>query len=91
MKNNFFISSTSFIKNVQSSFIRVAVFVRKHIWDIVLLVGLVSKGSDIKEYGILLPIYYYTDFFRDILELLRNVWHKRKSPERRVSFCAFCL
>lgn len=91
MINFYFISSASFIKNVQSSFIRVAEFVRKHIWDIVLLVGLVSKGSEIKEYGILLPIYYYTDFFRDILELLRNVWHKKKSPERRVPFCAFCL
>ena len=58
------ISSASFIKNVQPSFTRVAVFVQKHIWSIVLLIGLVSKGIEIEHFGILLPVYYYTDFLR---------------------------
>lgn len=80
MKTLSFISSASFIKNVQPSFTRVAVFVQKHIWSIVLLVGLVSKGIEIEHLGILLPVYFYTDFLKDFMELVKPLFCTSKNP-----------
>ncbi len=74
-----YISSASFIKNVQPSFTRVAVFVQKHIWSIVLLIGLVSKGIEIKHLGILLPVYYYTDFLKDFIDLVKPLFGTSKN------------
>lgn len=72
MKDKKCISSASFIKNVQPSLKKVAVFVQKQLWNIALLVGMVSKGFEIEHFGVLLPVYFYTDFFKDFLELLRS-------------------
>ena len=75
-----YISSASFIKNVQPSRGRVAVFVRKHFWNIVLLVGLISRGIEIEHLGALLPVYFYTDFFKDFRELLRSLLCTSENP-----------
>lgn len=75
-----YISSASFIKNVQPSFTRVVVFVQKHIWSIVLLIGLVSKGIEIEDFGILLPVYYYTDFLKDFIDLVKPLFGTSKNP-----------
>jgi len=74
------ISSASFIKNVQPSFKRVAVFVQKHILNIALLVGLISRGIEIEHFGVLLPVYYYTDFFKDFRELLQSLLCTNENP-----------
>lgn len=75
-----YISSASFIKNVQSSWRNVAVFVRKHFWNIVLLVGLISRGIEIEHLVALLPVYYYTDFFKVFRELLRSLLCTIENP-----------
>ena len=80
MKKFYFILSASFIKNVQPSWRRVAVFVRKHLWDIVLLIGLISRGIEIEHLGALLPVYFYTDFFKDFRELLLSWLCTNKNP-----------
>lgn len=80
MKPFNYISSASFIKNVQPSWRRVAVFVQKHFWNIVLLVGLISRGIEIEHLGALLPVYYYTDFFKDFRELLRSLLCTNENP-----------
>lgn len=80
MKKIYFILSASFIKNVQPSWRRVAVFVQKHLWDIVLLIGLISRGIEIEHLGVLLPVYFYTDFFKDFRELLLSWLCTNKNP-----------
>ena len=92
MKEFKYISSASFIKNVQPSLKKIAVFVLKHIWSITLLVGLVSKGIEIEHLGLLLPVYFYTDFFRDFLELLRSLFSTNQNPlsaDYNLRFLAF--
>ena len=62
-------SLTAFIKNVQSARKKVGLFVQSHWWEIILLVGLIAKGVDIVSFGFLVPLYVFTDFFRDLREL----------------------
>ena len=80
MKTFNYTSSASFIKNVQPSWRRVAAFVLKHFWNIVLLVGMISRGIEIEHLGALLPVYYYTDFFKDLRELLRSLLCTNENP-----------
>lgn len=87
IKNHF--SLTAFIKNVQSITKTVGLFVQSHWWEIVILIGLVSKGLDIYSLGFLVPIYVYTDFFQDLNDLFRGLFcTKCTFLRRRVQFCA---
>lgn len=89
MKTFNYISSASFIKNVQPSWRRVAAFVLKHFWNIVLLVGMISRGIEIEHLGALLPVYYYTDFFKDLRELLRSCFAQMKIPLAQINRLRF--
>ena len=63
------ISSASFIKNVQPTINKVGLFVRKHFWELIVLVGVIDKLDDILHYGLILPLYFFTDFLSDVREL----------------------
>ena len=92
MKNEYHYSLTEFIKNVQSAGKKVGLFVQNHWWEIILLVGLIAKGEDFVTYGFLVPIYKYTDFFRDLKELLEGLFGTRCIHlRRRVRLCALNL
>ena len=63
------ISSASFIKNVQLTINKVGLFVRKHFWELIVLLGVIDKLDDILHYGWILPLYFYTDFLLNLREL----------------------
>lgn len=63
------ISSASFIKNVQPTINKVGLFVRKHVWELIVLLGIIDKLDEILHYGWILPLYFLTDFLLDLREL----------------------
>lgn len=92
MKNINHYSLTAFIKNVQSTSKKVGLFVQNHWWEIILLVGLIAKGEEFLTCGLLVPIYKYTDFFRDLKELFEGLFCSRCIHlRRRVRLCALNL
>lgn len=74
MKIKNYFSLTAFIKNVQSIKKKVGLFVQKHWLEIVILVGLISKGIEIYSLGFLVPFYVYTDFFQDFNDLIKGLF-----------------
>lgn len=83
MKNRNHYSLVAFIKNVMSTSKKVRQFVRNHLWKTVLLMGLISKSNVFITYGFMVPLYMYTDFFRDVKELLRELLHTKDKHLRR--------
>lgn len=73
------ISSASFIKNVQPTINKVGLFVRKHFWELIVLVGVIDKLDDILHYGWILPLYFFTDFLSNVRELFGTPCTKTNS------------
>lgn len=71
MKIHKTISSASFIKSVQPTLKKVGLFVRKHFWQLIVLIGIIDKFDEIFHYCWMLPLYFFTDFFLDFRELSR--------------------
>lgn len=73
------ISSASFIKNVQPTINKVGLFVRKHFWELIVLVGVIDKLDNIFQYGCILPLYFFTDFLSDLRELFGTPYTRTNS------------
>ena len=86
MKNINCFSLTAFIKNVWSTSKKVGLFVQKHLWNIILLVGVIGKVSDAISCNFIMPLYFYIDFFRDLRELLRECKCARNTSALGVEF-----